>query len=72
VETLTEHIDFVQFIFGIAIGIVGWFAIRTLKQIDRNQAELYSRLNVLSERFYRLEGEHRAFRCNYSNHEERP
>jgi hypothetical protein len=71
VETLTEHIDFVQLYFGIAIGIVGWFAIRTLRQIDRNQAELYSRLNVLSERFYRLEGEHRAFRCNY-NHEERP
>jgi hypothetical protein len=71
-ESLTEHIDFVQFIFGIAIGIVGWFAIRTLRQIDRNQAELYSRLNVLSERFYRLEGEHRAFRCNYSSHEERP
>lgn len=68
-ETLTEHIDFVQFIFGIAIGIVGWFAIRTLRQIDRNQAELYSKLDSLSKDFYRLEGEHRAYRCNHHQQE---
>lgn len=37
-----------------------WFAVRTLKGIDRNQSEMFRRLNYLEKDFYTLRGEHKA------------
>lgn len=60
-----EHIDLVQVIFGAVILLVGWFAVRTLKQIDRNQADTAASLAALSKEFYKLQGQHEALMCQH-------
>jgi hypothetical protein len=49
--------------FGIAVTIVGYFIVRTLKQIDRNQNELFDKLNGLRSEFDLLKGEHQVLAC---------
>lgn len=54
--------------FGI---IIVWFVLRTVKQIDNNQArmtllqdKLFTKLDDLCEDYYTLKGEHRALACS--------
>lgn len=55
-----EHALLIQVVASLLITIVGYFAIRTLKGIDRNQSELFKRLHTLETDFYCLRGEHNA------------
>jgi len=58
--------------------IVGFFMVRTLRQVDKNQErttqindKLFERLDNLCEEFYTLKGEHKARACENHRHEER-
>jgi hypothetical protein len=44
----------------LAIMIIGWFIVRTLRQIDRNQAELWKHMDEHEKRLSTLEGAHDA------------
>ncbi len=46
-----------QWLFTGLVAVVLWFAVRTLRQVDRNQAELFTRLNTVEKDFYRFQGE---------------
>lgn len=55
-----EHFDMVQALLVMLIGIIGWFIVRNLKAIDKNQTLLFERQEHLERKFYTLLGEHRA------------
>jgi hypothetical protein len=42
--------------------VVGFFLVRTLTKIDRNQVELFQRITSIERDFYELRGEHKARR----------
>ncbi len=45
----------------LAIVVIGWFIVRTLRQIDRNQTELWGHMDDHEKRLSEIEGEHRVF-----------
>lgn len=45
----------------LAIVVVGFFIVRTLRQIDRNQAELWNHMDDHEQRLAHIEGEHKIF-----------
>lgn len=47
----------VQWLLGGLVSIILWFVVRTLRQVDRSQAELFTRLNTVEKDFYRFQGE---------------
>ncbi|MBV5336779.1 MAG: hypothetical protein J0653_01910 [Deltaproteobacteria bacterium] len=47
-------------IVGTLFMTVIWFMIRTLQSIDKNQKEMFERLNTIEKDFYELKGEHKA------------
>lgn len=49
-----------QWVFGGLITMVMWFIARTMMTIDKNQAEMFSRLQQIEKDFYELRGEHLA------------
>lgn len=67
--TWLEHFDLIQTGFGVIVGVVAWFMIRTLRQIDKNQERTAKQLAVLSEKFYTLKGQHEALMCNHKGHD---
>lgn len=48
----------VSAIASIAISVIAYFLVRTLKQIDRNQSNLFQRIHDLETEFHTLKGEH--------------
>jgi hypothetical protein len=62
-EWIAEHLDLFKYVFGLVIVIIGFFTVRTLKQIDANQQQLFIKLNNLSDEFHVLKGEHIAMQC---------
>ncbi len=44
----------------LAIAVIGWFIVRTLRQIDRNQTELWNHMDEHEKRLSTLEGAHAA------------
>ncbi len=44
----------------LAIAVIGWFIVRTLRQIDRNQTELWNHMDEHEKRLSTLEGAHNA------------
>jgi hypothetical protein len=44
----------------LAIAVIGWFIVRTLRQIDRNQTELWRHMDEHEKRLSTLEGAHNA------------
>lgn len=60
VESWGEHVDLMNIIIGGLFLAVIWFVVRSLKQIDCNQSELFRRHNSLEARFNVLQGEHNA------------
>jgi hypothetical protein len=44
----------------LAIVVIGWFIVRTLRQIDANQKELWQHMDAHEKRLSMLEGAHDA------------
>ncbi len=59
-EFLAETNLMVSFI-GICITIISFFLVRTLRQVDKNQAKLFEKFENHESRLSNLEGEHKAF-----------
>ena len=45
----------------LAIVVIGWFIVRTFRQIDRNQTELWGHMDDHEKRLAHIEGEHKIF-----------
>lgn len=60
VASWIEHADLAQAIFVLAITIIGWLAVRTLKKIDINQTILFKKYEQHETRLAHLEGAHEA------------
>lgn len=59
-KSMSEHFDFIWLLLVIAIGIVVYFAGRTLNKIDKNQTELFNRLRETENSLQFLKGEHES------------
>ena len=46
---------------GICMTVISFFLVRTLKQVDRNQAKLFEKFENHESRLSRIEGEHAVF-----------
>ena len=42
-------------------GIVGWFLIRTITKVDKNQTKLFEWLTDVDKRLTGIEGEHKVY-----------
>jgi len=51
-----------QAVVATVVSIIGFFVVRTLVLIDKNQTELFNRIRNLEKDFYILKGEHDATR----------
>jgi uncharacterized membrane protein len=47
-------------IIGICVMIISFFLVRTLRQVDRNQAKLFEKFEFHETRLSQLEGKHEA------------
>ena len=57
-DSVLSQINPVAYLFLV---IIGFFIVRTLRQIDRNQTELWNHMDDLSTRLSKIEGEHNVF-----------
>lgn len=57
-SSMSEHFDFMWVIVCIALAVITWFAVRTMKQIDKNQANLFDRMHEVEQDLSYLQGEH--------------
>lgn len=57
--SMSEHFDFMWVIVCFALAVIVWFAVRTMKQIDRNQANLFERMHEVETDLSHLQGEHK-------------
>jgi len=55
-----EHFDLMQVVIAALFTSVCWFFIRTLRQIDKSQCELFDRMRKMENDFSELKGEHQA------------
>lgn len=55
-----ENVDVLSTILGICFTVIGYFAVRTLSKIDRNQNLLFEQVTSLWKELYQLKGEHIA------------
>lgn len=53
-----EHADTMQVVIGVLFGILIAFIAYVMRKIDKNQTEMFNRLNTLSQDFYTLKGQH--------------
>lgn len=60
VNTVLIIFAIVQSLVGLLVGIVGFFASRTLRSVDSNQSTLFERMHILEKDFYTLQGEHKT------------
>lgn len=60
--TWIEHPDVVSIAVLILVSLVGWFLIRLIAKMDKNQEILFNMINELKSRFDHLEGEHDAIK----------
>lgn len=58
---LESLIDKINPLAYLAIVIIGYFIVRTLRQIDRNQTDLWHRSDDHEIRLSHIEGEHKIF-----------
>ena len=45
----------------LAMLVIGFFIVRTLRQVDANQKNLFERMKDIEGKFNHLEGEHEAY-----------
>lgn len=57
-----EHVDLMQIIIAALVMVILWFIVRTLRQIDLNQQELFKKIADLADGFHKLQGEHDAIK----------
>ena len=58
-ETIRPELyEAVRFLLYLAGSLVGFFLVRTLVQLDRNQKELFDKIACLTKDFYIMKGEH--------------
>ncbi len=55
-----EHVDLMTIIIGALFLIIGWFIVRTISKIDKNQTILFERQTKFAEDLYTLKGAHDA------------
>ena len=56
-----EHVDLMQAsIYGLSI-LALFFIARIIRQVDTNQQNLFTRMNIIEINFAKLAGEHEAF-----------
>ncbi len=55
-----EHVDLMTVIIGILFLIIGWFIVRTISKIDKNQTVLFERQTEFAKDLYTLKGAHDA------------
>ncbi len=48
-------------VIGVCIMIISFFMIRTLRSLDKNQADLYEKYDNHESRLSHIEGEHKVF-----------
>lgn len=58
---MSIDLNIISLFIGIAVSIISFFTVRTLRQVDANQKELYDHMLNHESRLSSLEGEHRAF-----------
>jgi len=51
-----EHVDLLTILFGLAISVITFFALRTLQKIDKNQERLFELNRELRHDFDLLKG----------------
>jgi len=64
IESQVNIISYLIMLIGALVSIVSFFLIRTLRQIDSNQRELYERLHKVEVDLACLMGEHKAMSTN--------
>jgi len=57
-DTLASQISPLAY---LAVVVIGFFMVRTLRQIDKNQSELWKHMDEHETRLSRIEGEHEAY-----------
>ena len=57
-EALVNQINPLAYLFLV---IIGWFIVRTLRSIDKNQTKLWERSDDHEHRLSHIEGEHKIF-----------
>lgn len=60
-----ERVDLFQIVAVAMVGVVAWFLVRTLKQIDVNQRVTADTLQTITKEFYTLQGEHKVYHDNH-------
>lgn len=55
-----EAVQQLQPYAALALAIIGWFIVRTLRQIDRSQVEQWKHIDEMEQRLSILQGEHNA------------
>lgn len=58
--SMFEHFDFIWFLGVLALGIIVFFAIRALTKIEKNQDEIFKRLQANETELAFLQGEHKS------------
>jgi len=67
ISSMASHMDFVSAGVGILLTIIGYFAVRTLQKIDKNQGLLFEQVSLLWKELWHLKGQHEARTCNHNN-----
>ena len=67
IESQVNLNSYLLMLIGVLISVVSFFLIRTLRQIDANQRELYERLHKVEVDLACLKGEHKAMSTTIHN-----
>jgi len=57
-----EHADLMTIVIGALLSLVCFFMVRTLVKIDRNQSQLFERLDMVCKQVDTLQGEHNVMK----------
>ncbi len=63
-----EHVDLMTILIGLLFLIIGWFIVRTISKIDKNQTILFERQTKFAEDLYTLKGAHDAVMLTGKGH----
>lgn len=55
-DSLVEHTDVLIWFLGLIMSCLGWFIVRTLAKIDKNQEKLFETVGTLATQLAKLQG----------------
>lgn len=58
--SLGGHVDVLSALIGLLVTVIGFFAIRTITKVDKNQTILFEQVSALWKELFLLKGEHQA------------